>query len=220
MKILISGGRKKTRYLLQSLNTTKHKVVVINKDKGFCKVLSREFKNVAIIHGDATVPDTLEDAGVYNFDLGITLCNQDTENLVIGLLLKNVFTIDRVVSIVNTPHNVNVFKELGVTETINSAKVIAGIIEQHAFVQSLKMFMPLEDENLLILDIEVTEKSPVISRPIESIKLPGEAVITAILRDGKATIAKPKTILEHKDRVIVTTLKKTKNKVIKAISGA
>ncbi len=220
MKILISGGRKKTRYLLQSLNTTKHKVVVINKDKDFCKVLSREFKNVAIIHGDATVPDTLEDAGVYNFDLGITLCNQDTENLVIGLLLKNVFTIDRVVSIVNTPHNVNVFKELGVTETINSAKVIAGIIEQHAFVQSLKMFMPLEDENLLILDIEVTEKSPVISRPIESIKLPGEAVITAILRDGKATIAKPKTILEHKDRVIVTTLKKTKNKVIKAISGA
>jgi len=220
MKILISGGRKKTRYLLQSLNTTKHKVVVINKDKDFCKVLSREFKNVAIIHGDATVPDTLEDAGVYNFDLGITLCNQETENLVIGLLLKNVFTIDRVVSIVNTPHNVNVFKELGVTETINSAKVIAGIIEQHAFVQSLKMFMPLEDENLLILDIEVTEKSPVISRPIESIKLPGEAVITAILRDGKATIAKPKTILEHKDRVIVTTLKKTKNKVIKAISGA
>ena len=220
MKILISGGRKKTRYLLQSLNTTKHKVVVINKDKDFCKVLSREFKNVAIIHGDATVPDTLEDAGVYNFDLGITLCNQDTENLVIGLLLRNVFSLERVVSIVNTPHNVNVFKELGVTETINSAKVIAGIIEQHAFVQALKMFMPLEDENLLILDIEVTEKSPVITRPVESIKLPSDAVITAILRDGKATIAKPKTILEHKDRVIVTTLKKTKNKVIKAISGA
>ncbi|MGM0435962.1 MAG: potassium channel family protein [Bacillota bacterium] len=220
MKILISGGRKKTRYLLQSLNTTKHKVVVVNKDKDFCKVLSREFKNVAIIHGDATVPDTLEDAGVYNFDLGITLCNQDTENLVIGLLLKNVFTLDRVVSIVNTPHNVNVFKELGVTETINSAKVIAGIIEQHAFVQSLKMFMPLEDENLLILDIEVTEKSPVITRAVESIKLPSDAVITAILRDGKATIAKPKTILEHKDRIIITTLKKTKNKVIKAISGA
>jgi|AntRauTorckE6833_2_1112554.scaffolds.fasta_scaffold01158_3 trk system potassium uptake protein TrkA len=220
MKILISGGRKKTRYLLQSLNTTKHKVVVINKDKDFCKGLSREFKNVAIIHGDATVPDTLEDAGVYNFDLGITLCNQDTENLVIGLLLTNVFNIYRVVSIVNTPHNVEVFKKLGITETINSAKVIAGIIEQHAFVQSLKMFMPLEDENLLILDIEVTEKSPVISRKIESIKLPSEAVVTAVLRNGKASIAKGKTIIEHKDRIIITTLKKTKNKVIKAISGA
>jgi Trk K+ transport system NAD-binding subunit len=109
---------------------------------------------------------------------------------------------------------------LGITETINSAKVIAGIIEQHAFVQSLKMFMPLEDENLLILDIEVTEKSPVISRKIESIKLPSEAVVTAVLRNGKASIAKGKTIIEHKDRIIITTLKKTKNKVIKAISGA
>ncbi|MFW5913932.1 MAG: NAD-binding protein [Bacillota bacterium] len=220
MKILISGGRKKTRYLLQSLNTTKHKVVVINKDKDFCKQLSREFKNVAIIHGDATVPDTLEDAGIYNFDLGITLCNQDTENLVIGMLLKNAFSIDRVVSIVNTPHNVDVFKKLGVTETINSAKVIAGIIEQHAFVQSLKMFMPLEDENLLILDIEITEKSPVVAKAVSTIKLPSEAIITAILRDGKAVIAKDKTLIEHGDRLIVTTLKKTKNKVIKAISGA
>ncbi|MFW5894463.1 MAG: NAD-binding protein [Bacillota bacterium] len=220
MKIVINGGMKKTHYLLQSLNTSKHKVVVINKDKAYCKMLSREFKNVAIIHGDATVPDTLEDAGIYNFDLGITLCNQDTENLVIGMLLKNAFNIERVVSIVNIPHNVEVFKKLGITETINSAKVIAGIIEQHAFVQSLKMFMPLEDENLLILDIEITEKSPVVTKAVNTIKLPTEAIVTAILRDGKAVIAKDKTLIEHGDRLIVTTLKKTKNKVIKAISGA
>ncbi|GEM_PF-83210 len=216
-KIVISGGHKKVHYLLQSLAPSKHRIVVINKDKQFCKALSREFDGATIIHGDASEPDILEDAGIAGFDLAISLCNRDEDNLVISMLMRDIFDVKRTVALVNQPQNVEFFDEAGIDSTINSAKVIAGIIEQHAFTEKLRSFTPFENEELMLVDIEVPEDSPLLSKKISDIKVPEGAVINAIYRDQKAILPRSETMIEAKDRLIITTFKKARQKTVKAI---
>jgi trk system potassium uptake protein TrkA len=216
MKILITEGHRKTYYLLDAF-TKNHKIVVINKDKNYCKDLSRLFPHVTIVHGDATKPYLLDDAQIFDFDLSIHLSNEDKENLVTALMVKKHYKIKRAVSVVNDSKNADVFTKLGIESTIDTSRVIAGIIEQHAFVDRLKTYVPLEDENLVIVDLEISEDSPSIGKKIQALDLPESAILTAIFRNKKAIIPKGQTIIEKGDRVVVTTLKKVQSKVIKTL---
>ncbi|MFU8786345.1 MAG: NAD-binding protein [Candidatus Izemoplasmataceae bacterium] len=218
MKILITEGHKKAYYILEAFSQQKHKLVAINQDKDYCKQLARDFPNAIIVHGDATKPFLLEDAKIYEFDLSIHLSPEDKTNLVTAITLKEQFKVKRAVSIINDSQNTLVFNELGIESTIDTAKVIASIVEQHAFIEKLKSYAPLEDENLVILNLEVSLNTTVIGKKIQTLDLPEEAIVTAIFRSKKPIIPKGNTMIEAGDRIIVTTLKRVQNKVIKVLT--
>jgi len=220
MKIILIEGHRKVYYLLDSLSKRKHhKLVVINQDKDYCKVLSRKFPDAVIIHGDATKNYILEDAQIRDFDLSIHLSYDDKINLVSALSLNKCFNVQRNVTVVNESKNVEVFYGVGIDTTIDTSRVLANIIEQHAFVEKLKTYMPLEDENLILLNLEVSSESNSIGKKIQSLTLPSDAIIAAIFRDKKTIIPNGNTMIESGDRIFVTTLKKVQNKVVKALIG-
>ena len=76
----------------------------------------------------------------------------------------------------------------------------------------------MEDENLVILNLEITQKNKAIGKKIAALNIPNDAVVTAIFRNKKAVIPKGSTLIEYGDRIVVTTLKKAQSKVVKVLS--
>lgn len=131
MRILLVGGNKKLNFLTKSLKASDHDVIVVNKDKQLCEMLSDAYE-VLCFQGDGTKPSILESAGASKMDIVIALTNADASNLIICEISKKQFNVKRTYAIVNDPNNIKLFKELGVDKCISAIKTFTELIEQES----------------------------------------------------------------------------------------
>ncbi|NDL67821.1 potassium channel family protein [Anaerotalea alkaliphila] len=131
MKILIAGGGRKIEYLVKSFLEKGHELVVVARDLDQCKALARSF-DITVIHGDASVPAILDEAGAGTCDLVAALTPRDPDNLVICQLARKVYGVPHVFATVSNPHNVEVFRKLGVDNVVSATYILAKIIGRMA----------------------------------------------------------------------------------------
>lgn len=127
MDIIIVGGGKVGYYLLKSLHE-QHEVALIDKNKGVCETIAKEFDSM-ILWGDGTTVDVLRDAGIENANIVVAVTGKDEENIIICQIAKMNFNIEKTIARVNNPKNIEIFKQLGVDKTVCSTEVIANMIE-------------------------------------------------------------------------------------------
>ncbi|MGN1227361.1 MAG: NAD-binding protein [Christensenellales bacterium] len=108
MKITITGGHSEADFIISMFKKEKHHLVVINDDLDFAKKIS-ESNGINVYYGDPAKPHILEDAGVENSDILISLCDEDTDNYVICMLCKKIFNVKKCICIVKNPKNVDIF---------------------------------------------------------------------------------------------------------------
>lgn len=129
MRVVIAGGRSRTDFLVESLASSDHEVVVVNGDRAWCEHLSSRHE-VPVVCGDATKRYVLDDADIEGFDLVIALSDSDADNLVICQMAQHYFDIDHQVCTVYNPRNVSVFKKLGISSVVSATYLMAKLIEE------------------------------------------------------------------------------------------
>ena len=218
MKIVLVGGVKKAKYLIEKFNNSKNKIVFITKDEMYGRYIDRYY-GIDVYIGNGTDPMVLENAGVSDFDLMITLCPQDEDNLVACRLGKTM-NIKRTLSVINSPANEDIFRQLKVDTTISVANILGMIIEKNAFTSDVDTLLPIENGKAVILEIEIDDdKFDVEGKKISSINIPKEAIIGCIVRNEDAVIPRGDTVIEIGDKLIIITLDDVKEKVIKVLSA-
>ena len=217
MKIILLDGQRKVNYLLNAFTKSRHKIVVINKDLSFCKHLSRLYPQTIIIHGDGTDESVLQSAQIDDFDLSVHLSWDDKDNLLSAMLLKKAHNVKRTVSLVNEHENEEIFLTLGIDATVDTARSLANIIEQQAFVEHLRSYSPIENGGIAIVNVTIPPNASAIGVKIVDLPLPKETIVSAIFRHEKPLIPHGDTIIEEGDHVIVTTLDKTQAKLVKVL---
>lgn len=141
MKVVIVGGKTRTDFLIESLEQTAERIVVINNDRAYCEYLSSRHENAEVLFGDGTKRYVLEDGGIEGFDLVIALTNYDADNLVIAQLARHFFGIRHQICTVSNPRNIAVFRKLGVTAAISGTSTIAQAIER-ASIDAVESSLP------------------------------------------------------------------------------
>lgn len=216
MKIVLVGGIKRARYLIEKFNNKRNKIVYITKDQSYGQAVEKEF-GIDVFIGDGTTPMILESAEIAGFDLMITLCYTDEDNLVACRLAKTM-NIKRTLSVINFPHNEEIFHKLGVDTTVSMANIIGMIIEKSAFTENVDTLLPIEDGKAVILEVEIEESFKITNKKISQIDIPKEAVIGCIVRNDDAVIPRGDTVIVAKDKLIIIALDEVRQKVIRAIT--
>ena len=219
MNILIIGGRKKAWFLTKAFTEKHHRVTVINKDKDYCEKLSTDFAKATVMVGDGSRPFILEDADAKRMDIVIALTDSDADNLVICQLCKKVFKVPRTMSIVSSPQNVEIFSKLGVDTTVSSVALLTSIIEQRAFDEDIKNFLPIGSGEVVILEIEVQSDSPICNKKLLEAEIPQDATISCIIRNGTPIIPKGFTEIYEGDKLVVVAISEKQEKVLDIILG-
>lgn len=219
MKILIVDGHAEADYLIGSLIGKRHKVVVINADRNYCKYLAGAH-DLPVICGDASKQYVLDEAKIRDFDLVVALNEDDATNLVICQTTKRLYGIRKAVAVVKNPHSVDLFKELGVNTAISSAHLVATSIERASDIETLSRTLSLANGSVTVSEIAVEKRFPVCGQVIMDLGFADDFNISCIVRKSETLIPRGNTEIRAGDTLIVVTKTEHAARVLSALTGS
>jgi trk system potassium uptake protein TrkA len=192
--------------LSKTLLNQGQEVLVIERDKRKCEIISADLGSICQ-RGDATDSLAMEEAGMARADLAIAVTGDDEDNLMICQMAKKKFNVPRTIARINNPKNEEIFKLLGIDQTVSVTDLILAQIEREIPAQSLVHLLTLREAGATFVEAKVPDNSPAIGKPLQNLNIPDDCVIPLIIRNGKGIVPHGETTLKAGDEVVaVTTL--------------
>jgi len=181
MKIIVAGAGKLGRRIAEIIKE-RHSVVVIERDEARAKYIE-DLLHIRVIAGDANDPVVLLDAGADHADVLVAATSDDEDNLVICLLAKFEYKVNKVIGAVRNPKNQWLYnRSWGVDVAIDSAAIVARIIEEEATLSDIVTLLKLHEGEVSVTEMTVAPGSSVIGKTACELELPEHCVLAAILR--------------------------------------
>ena len=217
MKVLIVGGGRAVYFLCRTFLAKGHDVAVINREREECVRMARRLK-ATVVHGDASDPTILDEAGAHGADAVLAVTPHDQDNLAICQLAAVQYGVPRTVAMVNDPDNEEVFQKLGVA-AFSTTRTIASMIEQRTALDEITNLIPVGEGKVNITEIKLQPDSPVVGKTLRGLSLPSDSLIAVVLRQGEAVIPRGDTELRTGDQIVLITLPANHGPVLRAITG-
>jgi len=207
-RIAIFGGGKIAEILagmiVESQNVNDVKLIEKDHERATELAVAFEDKNIEVISGDILNPDLLDEIGIKNMDMSISITNEDENNILSALLAKKICRNDiQTVSVINKQIYSSLVSNLGVDVIIDPNAITVSTILQHVRRGSVSSAYSLSSEFFELLEIEVLETSKIAGQSLADLKFPKSTVIGAVLRDGESIDIKRDMTMENGDVLIV-----------------
>lgn len=217
-RVVLIGGFNKTKSLAKSLIRKGYNVTAINENYQDCRALS-EIDKLSVFIGDGSKPFVLEEAKVQNADIAIALTSRDDSNLVICELCKKRFNVKKTVTLVSDPKKTEFFYRMGIDSVVCAITAIAGIIEQHAFLDEMATLIPIGEGHISVAQVPISGTAPVVDKKLWEVNLPKEVIIGCILRGEKNMVPRGDTRILAGDILILISSDKHEMAAIKELTG-
>jgi trk system potassium uptake protein TrkA len=221
MRVVVTGGGAIGRHVAFDLQARGHDVTLIEQDRLIVADLHKEIPDVNVVHGDACEPWVLEGADLGHADVVVAATGDDEDNLVTSLLAKQEFAVPRVLARVNHPKNEWMFTEQwGVDTAVSPPHMLTSMVEEAVTTGDLVQLLPLEGGRVSIVEMRLGPESPAVGRPIYELRLPKDAAIVAVIRDGHVVIPQPETVFGAGDELVALTDRGAEGALRSAVVGS
>jgi len=219
MYVIIVGGGKVGYYLAKGLVYERYEVLVIERDKKRCHMISEELGGITMA-GDGCEVSTLMEAGIGRADVLIAVTGEDETNLVACQVAKSRFHVPRTIARINNPKNEVIFKKLGVDVTVSVTDAILSKIQEQIPTESLVHLLSLRGVGVEMVEMKLAEDSPALGIPLKDLGIPDDVIFPLVIRQGKALIPYGATKLEAGDEVVIVTSLRSEEKIKQILRGA
>lgn len=204
MRVAIAGAGSVGRSIASELIENGHQVLLIEKDPQTYK--TEAVPGAQWLLADACEVSSLEQAGLESFDVSIASTGDDKANLVHALLAKTEFSVPRTVARVNHPRNEWMFGEdWGVDVAVSTPRLLSALVEEAVAIGDLVRLMTFRQSNTDLVELTLPATSPCIGRRIGDMTWPADAVLVAVVRDGRASAPEADGALEGGDELLFVT---------------
>ena len=206
MYIIIVGAGDIGTPLIDIATRSGNEVVVIERDTQKADEIASEY-DCMVLNADATVKETLDDAGAERADAIISTTDQDATNVMVCLLAGE-FDIPGVTSVVHNAEHMNLFRQIGVNTIENPQQLIAGYLYRAVARPAIVDYMRVGNE-AEVFEITVMEDAPIAGKSLteagDANLLPDDVLIVAIEREGQSKPLTPRgnTRIEANDLLTV-----------------
>lgn len=187
MHVVIIGLGEVGRHLIRALEPDGHDIVAIDHSEAAIAYVDDKF-DVATMVGYGASEELLEQAGVSRADLFVAVTDHDEVNLVSALIAKEagakrVVARTQGVEFARSRQGLR-YGFLGVDVTINPSVLVAQELVKIARSHGAVEVIDLSQDRIELVQVEVTDKSRFIHRPLSSVPLK-DALVAAIVRKGE-----------------------------------
>ncbi|GAA0235782.1 potassium channel family protein [Haladaptatus pallidirubidus] len=204
MYLIIIGAGSIGSQLIKLATKQNNDVVVIENNSEVAERAASTY-DCLVINGDATVIDTLDEAGAHQADAIISTTDKDATNIMVMLLAQEL-KIPSLVSVVHNPAHMQVFRQIGVNVLENPQHLIAEYLYRAVQRPSVKDFMHLGD-NAEVFEITATQGSKIAGMSLLEADEQGlfgdDVLIVAIQRDQSVITPRGETAIQAGDLVTV-----------------
>jgi trk system potassium uptake protein len=202
MRVAIAGAGVIGRSIAAALLAARHEVLLIERDRPHFR--PELVQDADWMLADACELSTLQAAGIDTCDVVIAATGDDKVNLVFSMLCKTEYAVPQVAARVNDPDNQWMFGDAwGVDVAVSTPGALVAGVEEAVSLGTLVRLMTLRQGDVGIVEITLTEDSPLIGCPVSDVRLPGGAAILTILRDGSLAAAVPDERMRAGDEIIL-----------------
>jgi len=203
MFILIAGGGRTGARLANLLINQNYKVRLVENRRNLLGLLHQELPTEVIYEGNPVDPSILEAAGIREVHAVAAVTSDDSSNLAICFLGKNMFDVPRTIARVNNPSNAWLFNEtFQVDVALNSADVLAHLIEEEMSLGDMMTLFKIRRGRYAVVEEKVPAGAKAIGVPLKDMDLAEHCVIAAIIRKGKMTLPRGDSTLQQDDEII------------------
>jgi trk system potassium uptake protein TrkA len=218
MRVAIAGAGNVGRSIATELLGNGHEVLLIEREPRAMKVDS--VPTAEWLLADACELDTLVTARLQTCDVVVAATGDDKVNLVVSLLAKTEFGVDRVVAKVNHPKNEWLFNESwGVDVSVSSPRLLAAVVEEAVSVGDLVRLLTFQKGNANLVELTLADDAPLVGKLVGSVPWPNDAALVAILREGRVIVPTPDAALEGGDELLLVASSEVESELDALLGG-
>jgi trk system potassium uptake protein TrkA len=201
MRVAIAGAGAVGRSVAQELLENGHQVLLIDKDPKAIK--SEIVPDAQWLLADACELSSLEEAGLGSCQVVIAASGDDKVNIVVSLLAKTEFAVNRTVARVNHPNNEWLFTEAwGVDVSVSTPRIMSALVEEAVTIGDLVRLFTFRQSSANLVELTLPQESPYVGQRVSEVPWPTDVALVAILRDGGIHPPDPDRSLEFGDELL------------------
>lgn len=201
MYVIIVGGGKVGFYLGRALMQEGHEILIVEKDRKTAEALAENIGDV-VVCADGCEIRSMTEAGMSRANVVVAVTGDDEDNLVICQMAKRQFGVPRTIARVNDPKNEELFKELGIDQTVSSTRIIFNLIEQQIEAGQVIPLAALKKGEIEVVQADIAPDSPMVGMRIGQLDLPQNTLVISVVREEHAMLPHGDMKLHAGDSVI------------------
>jgi trk system potassium uptake protein TrkA len=213
MRVIIVGCGRVGSQLANALSEERHEVVVIDRNPLSFGRLSREF-NGRMLTGVGFDRDILQKADIEGAEALAATTDSDNVNIVVAVTAKETFKVPHVVARIYNPQAAEIYRREGIP-TVTPTLLAAGTMKTLIVHPRLGKLATCGSGEVEFITIEVPKG--LAGRTIRDLTIPGESLVSALVRKGQAMIPTADTRLEEQDELHVAVAVKAVPKLDKLL---
>ena len=199
--ILVGGGNVGLN-LAKRLKQQGHEVLVLEKDTRQADRIANLIGEENVMVGDGCEMITQKDAGFGRADVVVAVTGEDEDNLVTCQMAKVVWNVEKVLARVNDPDHEEIFRKIGIDETVSATGIIFALLEQQISPDVVLPIGALARGNLEVVEVELGSRSPVVGHQVRDLSLPPQTNLIWVLRGDQGIAVSGDTDLQQGDMVV------------------
>ncbi|ENN93482.1 Trk system potassium transporter TrkA [Bartonella bovis] len=206
-RIIIAGGGHIGLYVGQAIEKRLHKLKlkIIEADRQRALTIADQLEKTTVLYGDVLDPVILQEAGIDQADLMITLTNQDQVNLLSAIIAKRLGCKANMVLINNVAYQ-EFSRTVGVDAHLNPRNVTVSKILQQMRRGRIRAVHSVFNGAAEIIEAEAMQTSSLIGKSLSELKLSEGLRIGAIYRNNTIIQLLADTRILPGDRVVIFAL--------------
>ena len=204
-RVMIAGGGQIAANLCEKLlrDFSDIKIRVIEKSPARARELSNLMKGkITVVRGDSMELDILEEAGIERADAVLTVTDNEEINILLALLAKRK-GVERVGALVNRSDYFPMLNALGIDMVISPRDVTASMIMRYLRSGQVLQVLSIAAGQAEVIESLITANSPICDQTIQEAHFPKQALVGAIVRDGKMLVPRPNMTIQAEDRMVI-----------------
>ncbi len=200
-EILLLGGGRTATLVAQKLRGTGARVQMIERDPDRARELAEKLDGVRVLLGDVTDSDVLDEADLPRIELVAALTGEDDANVLASVYAKSA-GVPETIAVVHRLNFLDLLDQVGVDAALSPRTATANAVLR--FVrQDVAAVATFLHAGVELLEFEIHSGSAADGKTIAELGLPRDVLVGAVVRDGRAQIARGRTSLRKGDHVIV-----------------
>ena len=201
-RVLIVGGGRIGFRLAERLEEDSIYTKIIEKDENRCSFLAEKLDQTVVLHGDGTDQVILEQEGVRDMDVVVTLTADEQTNVLASLLAKQLGA-RKTITRVNSFRYLPLMSTIGIEQVVSPRLSAINSILRHIRRGKVLSAVSLKGEQAEVIEAVAMETSEIVGKPLKEISFPKGVLVTIIIRDKRITIPSGDSVIHPGDRVII-----------------
>ncbi len=218
MRVAIAGAGNVGRSIALELLGNGHEVLLVEREPRAMKVDT--VPGAEWLLADACELATLVQAGIQTCNVVVAATGDDKVNLVVSLLAKTEFGVDRVVARVNHPKTEWLFNESwGVDVSVSSPRLLAAVVEEAVSVGDLVRLLTFKKGGANLVELTLADDAPLVGKLVGDVPWPNDSALVAVLREGRVVLPTPDAALEAGDELLLVATSEVEAELDVLLSG-